>query len=83
MDKDLGSWWEVFSKKRLSIMYTLIKKRKVTLPLGFFNMIRKSFVYLLDIVKVSVHCCIIIYSQDNLNLMIPLFLTSILDHISC
>ena len=54
VDKDLGSWWEVFSKRRFTAMYTLIRKREFAIPMGFFNMIRKSFSYLLDIVKVMV-----------------------------
>ena len=53
MEKDLGSKWEVFSKKRLAIMYTMIRKKVVAVSLGFSNMIKKSFLYLLDIVKVS------------------------------
>ena len=53
MEKDLGSKWEVFSKKRLAIMYTMIRKKVVAVSVGFSNMIKKSFLYLLDIVKVS------------------------------
>ena len=47
----MGSKWEVFSKKRLAIMYTTIRKKAIALSMGFSNMIRKSFLYLLDIVR--------------------------------
>ena len=48
----MGSKWEVFSKRRLTIMYAMIRKKAIALSMGFSNMIRKSFLYLLDIVKV-------------------------------
>ena len=34
-------------------MYTMIRKKVVAVSMGFSNMIKKSFLYLLDIVKVS------------------------------